>query len=163
MVAQPGHPGTVPHAVGSGKGVAYHPGAEVGMGEITDERKMLKRSEFRQPLGPDIPNGVRSTYCVPDASLKHLLSFFCGLLGHAVCSGSLVWTARVGKLCLSYPTPGPPGRPRLGKFPPSSVVTGSLQTPKVTGTSPPKAVAHHPQPFLSSRWALQPLQRLLIA
>lgn len=38
MVARPGHPGTVPQAVGREKGVAYHLGAEEGMGALIDEQ-----------------------------------------------------------------------------------------------------------------------------
>lgn len=38
MVAHPGHPGTVPQAVGRVKGVAYRLGAEVGMGVLINEQ-----------------------------------------------------------------------------------------------------------------------------
>lgn len=38
MVARPGHLGTVPHAVGRVKGVAYHLEAEVEMGVLIDEQ-----------------------------------------------------------------------------------------------------------------------------
>lgn len=38
MVAHPGHAGTVPHAVGRGKGVDYHLGAEVGMRVLLHEQ-----------------------------------------------------------------------------------------------------------------------------